>query len=62
MKKVQAATRRVHVEREAVDIRRRFLPAHVPADIRDHELMTAPFERVPILDSDCLPNGSSFSR
>lgn len=39
-------------------IRRRFLPAHVRADIRDTELLVALMERVLEPDSDCLDVGA----
>lgn len=59
MKKLRAVARRLHVESQAVAIRRRFLPAHVRADICDYELMTTLFERVLEPDNDCLDVGAN---
>ena len=39
-------------------VRRRFLPAHIRADIRDTELLVALMERVLEPDSDCLDVGA----
>ena len=39
-------------------LRRRFLPAHVRADIRDTELLVALMEEVLEPDSDCLDVGA----
>lgn len=59
MKRLRAVTRRLQVERQAVAIRRRFLPAHVRADIRDYELMISLFEQVLERNSDCLDVGAN---
>jgi hypothetical protein len=39
-------------------VRRRFLPAHVRADIRDTQLLVALMEKVLEPDSDCLDVGA----
>jgi FkbM family methyltransferase len=47
-----------HVIHAARRLRRRFLPAHVRADIRDTELVVALMEEVVQTDSDCLDVGA----
>lgn len=54
----RGALRRLHVERPALALRRRFLPGHVRRDIRDHELLVALLERELEADSDCLDAGA----
>lgn len=46
------------VERQALALRRRFLPAHVRADIRDHELLVALLGDALEPDSHCLDIGA----
>src|SRR4029450_12115017 len=46
------------VIRAARRLRRRFLPAHVRADIRDMELLVALMDEVLEADSDCLDVGA----
>lgn len=48
----------LRVERPARAARRMLLPAHVRADIRDHELLVALMERELRADSDCLDVGA----
>jgi FkbM family methyltransferase len=48
----------LRVERPARAVRRMVLPAHVRADIRDHELLLALMERELREDSDCLDVGA----
>jgi FkbM family methyltransferase len=45
-------------ERAALSLRRRLLPAHVRADIRDHELLVALLERSLSPDADCIDVGA----
>lgn len=59
MSRVRALSRRLGIERQAVAARRAFLPAHVRADIRDHELLIALLERVLDQDDDCLDIGAA---
>ena len=59
MSRVRAVCRRLGVERQAVAMRRAMLPAHIRADIRDHELLVALLERVLEPDSDCIDIGAS---
>jgi FkbM family methyltransferase len=51
----------LRVERPARAARRMLLPAHVRADIRDHELLVALMERELREDSDCLDVGAHAS-
>jgi FkbM family methyltransferase len=46
------------LERQAQALRRRLLPAHVRADIRDHEQLVALLERLLEPGSDCLDVGA----
>jgi FkbM family methyltransferase len=46
------------VERAALSLRRRLLPAHVRADIRDHEFLVTLLEQSLRPDSDCLDVGA----
>ena len=55
---LRGVARRLGVERQALALRRSFLPAHVRADIRDHELLIAFMEEVLEPDSDCLDVGA----
>jgi FkbM family methyltransferase len=48
----------MRIERPARAARRMLLPAHVRADIRDHELLVALMERELREDSDCLDVGA----
>jgi FkbM family methyltransferase len=55
---LRRAARGLRVEPAALSLRRRLLPAHVRADIRDHELLVALLERALAPDSDCLDVGA----
>lgn len=55
---LRSAARRLGVERQALAVRRRFLPARVRADIRDHELLLELLRRTLASDSDCLDVGA----
>jgi FkbM family methyltransferase len=56
---VRALCRRLGIERQALAARRALLPAHVRADIRDHELLIGLLMRVLEPDSDCLDVGAA---
>jgi FkbM family methyltransferase len=56
--RLRGVARRLGVERQALAVRRRFLPASVRADIRDNEQLVAVLERVLEHDSDCLDVGA----
>ncbi|HYI21518.1 MAG TPA: FkbM family methyltransferase [Candidatus Limnocylindrales bacterium] len=58
MSRARTLARRLGLERQALAVRRAFLPAHVRADIRDHELIIALLERILEPDSDCLDVGA----
>jgi FkbM family methyltransferase len=49
---------RVGIERNVIALRRRFLPAHVRADIRDNELIVALIERVVRPQDVCFDVGA----
>jgi FkbM family methyltransferase len=55
---LRTVARRLGVERPALALRRRFLPAHVRADIRDHELLVALLERTLEETSQCIDVGA----
>jgi FkbM family methyltransferase len=55
---LRGLARRLGLERQALAVRRRFLPAHVRADIRDHDRLVALLEEVLRPDSDCLDVGA----
>jgi FkbM family methyltransferase len=56
--RLRALARTMRIERPARAARRMLLPAHVRADIRDHELLVALMERELREDSDCLDVGA----
>jgi FkbM family methyltransferase len=56
--RLRALARTLGVERPARAVRRRLLPAHVRADIRDHGLLVALMERELREDFDCLDVGA----
>jgi FkbM family methyltransferase len=58
LRALRKVARGLGVERQALAVRRRFLPAHVRADIRDHELLVALLARSLTPDSDCLDVGA----
>jgi FkbM family methyltransferase len=58
LRALRRVARGLGVERQALAVRRRLLPAHVRADIRDHELLLALLERSLAPDSDCLDVGA----
>jgi FkbM family methyltransferase len=55
---LRRVARGLGVERQALSLRRRLLPAHVRADIRDHELLVALLENTLSPKSDCLDVGA----
>jgi FkbM family methyltransferase len=57
-RRLRTLARAFRVERQARAARRMLLPAHVRADIRDHELLVALMERELREDSDCLDVGA----
>jgi FkbM family methyltransferase len=54
---LRAAARRLGVERQALALRRRFLPEWVRADIRDHELLVGLLEELLEPGSHCVDVG-----
>ena len=56
--KLRRVARGLGVERQALAVRRRFLPAHVRADIRENERLIALLEEVLEPSSDCLDVGA----
>jgi FkbM family methyltransferase len=56
--RLRRVARRLGVERQALAVRRRFLPEHVRADIRDHECLVALLAELLEADSDCLDVGA----
>jgi FkbM family methyltransferase len=56
--RLRTLARALRVERPARAARRLLLPAHVRADIRDHELLVALMERELREDADCLDVGA----
>jgi FkbM family methyltransferase len=57
-RRLRTLARTLRVERPARAARRMLLPAHVRADIRDHELLVALMDRELREDSDCLDVGA----
>jgi FkbM family methyltransferase len=57
-RRLRTLARSLRVERPARAARRLLLPAHVRADIRDHELLVALLKRELREDSDCLDVGA----
>jgi FkbM family methyltransferase len=57
-RQLRRTARRLGVERPALAVRRRFLPAHVRADIRENERLAALLEEVLERGSDCLDVGA----
>ncbi|MEN3282166.1 MAG: hypothetical protein V7607_3306 [Solirubrobacteraceae bacterium] len=57
-RRLRTLARALRVERPARAARHLLLPAHVRADIRDHELLMALMERELREDSDCLDVGA----
>jgi FkbM family methyltransferase len=57
-RRLRGVARRLGVERPALAVRRRFLPAHVRADIRDNERLIALLGELLEPGSDCLDVGA----
>lgn len=55
---LRRVARGLGVERQALAVRQRFLPAYIRADIRDTRLLVALLERSLTPDSDCLDVGA----
>jgi FkbM family methyltransferase len=55
---LREVARRLGVERQALAVRRRLLPAHVREDIRDHEQLVALLGEVLRPDSNCVDAGA----
>jgi len=55
---LRAVARGLRVERQALAVRRRLLPAHVRADIRENERLVTLLEGLLEPDSDCLDVGA----
>jgi len=58
LRALRRVARGLGVERPALAVRRRLLPARVRADIRDHELLLALLARSLAPDSDCVDVGA----
>jgi FkbM family methyltransferase len=55
---LRAVARGLRVERQALAVRRRLLPAHVRADIRENERLVVLLEELLEPDSDCSDGGA----